>query len=493
MTRSKRRLGEILMICAFSLLYFAVTGLLASRRLLWFDELSTLAAIRRPSLWNALTNGLEPNPPVFFAAAKASVHLFGETELAARLPSIFGVWIFVICLYMFARRRVKPTFAMLAAIFPLTTGAWPYAAESRPYGMLLGFTGLTLVCWQGATSGRHRRWSALGLFVSLIGALSTHFFAVLLWVPLGVAFLSRWIRRRRFDWAVVFALAFSPLILILYRPIITNARTLGGSFWARPDPFLAVRFYGFLLDDAVAALVATTMLAGLAASFTNRRISRLLRAPTEDLVLIVTLLALPVFGVILARLATGAFTERYALPAVAGFAVLFAFAASRCFGRSRLVGVLLVMILTGGFLMNSARQIKWAVTIAAKEHRLHDQLLTDAPGTDPIVVTDPVQFLQMTRYAPLQLNQRLIYLTDGPDPNTAEVGLQRLSTFEPVRIDKSTHFLATHPTFWLYRRLDTDELPTFPNELIPRLSERGVPMRVGRWTNEMILIQGKPR
>ena len=88
-----------------------------------------------------------------------------------------------------------------------------------------------------------------------------------------------------------------------------------------------------------------------------------------------------------------------------------------------------------------------------------DQLQADTPGGDSIVVTDPVQFLQMTRYAPDTLKHRLIYLTDGPKPNTAEVGLQRLSKFELVRIDERRISRPAHPDFWLYRRLDTDSLP----------------------------------
>jgi hypothetical protein len=513
-----KRSAEALLLGLVSALYFFVVGLLASRRLLWYDELSTLAVTRRPSLWNALTSGLEPNPPVFFAAATASVRMFGETELAARLPSMIGVWIFVICLYLFARRRVHPPFALLAALFPLATGALPYASESRPYGLLLGFTGLVLVCWQGATEGEHRGWWAVGLFLALVGALSTHFFAVLLWIPLGFAFLVRIFTRRRVDVLVAAALVLSPLILIAYRPIIANARTLGGAFWARPDPFLVVRFYGFLLDDALAPLVAVAAIGGLFAAWRRFTLplpqgrrepeggERTNLAPSplagegwgggdelpEELILLVTFLALPVFGVILGQLATGAFTERYALPAVAGFAVLFAFAASHWSGRKPVVATLLAVALTGGFLMNSARHYKWAVTIAAKEHRLHAQLLTDAPGTDPIVATDPVQFLQMMRYAPAELTSRLIYLTDGPDPNTAEVGLQRLAKFEPIQIDEYEHFQSTHSRFWLYRRLDTDELPKFPNELITRLSDRGVPMRVSQWTNEFLLLQCNP-
>jgi hypothetical protein len=523
-----KRSAEALLLGLVSALYFFVVGLLASRRLLWYDELSTLAVTRRPSLWNALTSGLEPNPPVFFAAARASVRMFGETELAARLPSIIGVWIFLICLYLFARRRVHPPFALLASLFPLATGALPYASESRPYGLLLGFTGLVLVCWQGATEGKHRGWWALGLFLALVGALSTHFFAVLLWIPLGFAFLIRVFTRRRFDVSVAAALALSPLILIAYRPIIANARTLGGAFWARPDPFLVVRFYGFLLDDAVAPLVAVAAIAGLASAAKSWRgitpphltfgwfshvgsavrtwsAQRTLQeprdsedigpnvVPPEELILLVTFLALPIFGVILGQLATGAFTERYALPAVAGFAMLFAFAASHWSGRKSVVAMLLAAALTGGFLMNSARHYKWAVTIAAKEYRLYAQLLTDTPGTDPIVATDPVQFLQMMRYAPAELTSRLIYLTDGPDPNTAEVGLQRLAKFDPIRIDEYEHFRSSRSRFWLYRRLDTDELPKFPNELITRLSEKGIPLRVSRWTNESILLRSNPR
>jgi hypothetical protein len=41
-------------------------------------------------------------------------------------------------------------------LFPLITNAYPYAYEARPYGLLLGFCGLSLLCWQSAAEGQSR-------------------------------------------------------------------------------------------------------------------------------------------------------------------------------------------------------------------------------------------------------------------------------------------------------------------------------------------------
>jgi hypothetical protein len=65
-------------------MYFLLTCYRASRKLFWFDELFTLYISRLPdmaTLWSALKQGVDHNPPLFYAVTRFSGSLFGEGQL----------------------------------------------------------------------------------------------------------------------------------------------------------------------------------------------------------------------------------------------------------------------------------------------------------------------------------------------------------------------------------------------------------------------------
>jgi len=132
-----------------SILYFAVTLGLAHVKPLWNDELFTYYIARRPGMrgvWDALLTGAEQLPPLFYAITKASAGIFGYTHTGLRLPEILGFWLMSASLYAIARRFASAPYAILAAVFPLITGAFDYAYEARTYGLVLGFCGVALWC-----------------------------------------------------------------------------------------------------------------------------------------------------------------------------------------------------------------------------------------------------------------------------------------------------------------------------------------------------------
>src|SRR5437764_172458 len=96
-----RRYRYVLLI-VFSGLYFLATFYRASRKLFWFDELFSLYISRLPdmaSVWNVLKQGMDFNPPLFYALTRFAESLFGEGHIATRLPAILGFWIFCLCLF----------------------------------------------------------------------------------------------------------------------------------------------------------------------------------------------------------------------------------------------------------------------------------------------------------------------------------------------------------------------------------------------------------
>ena len=144
----------------------------------WFDELivsHTALQPTLPALWKILASGQSPHPPLNFLMVRCVYALFGVTELTTRLPSTVGYTAMEICLFFFVARRTSAAFGTAAMLFPLVTVARAYAVEAKPYGALLGWTGVALICWSHST-GRRRAVAIVGLGVSLACATSSHFF-----------------------------------------------------------------------------------------------------------------------------------------------------------------------------------------------------------------------------------------------------------------------------------------------------------------------------
>ena len=80
---------KYVVLIVFTSLYLLATLYRASRKMFWFDELFTVYLSRLPdmgSIWKALTQGADFNPPGFYAITRLSESLFGETNLGVRLP-----------------------------------------------------------------------------------------------------------------------------------------------------------------------------------------------------------------------------------------------------------------------------------------------------------------------------------------------------------------------------------------------------------------------
>ena len=102
--------SRVLPITVLSLLYLAVTVVLAQRKLMWNDELYTYYMARLPSMsdvWAALMSRGEQTPPFFYLTTRVSFDLFGVNNLSVRLPEILGFWVMLASLYVFVARRAS--------------------------------------------------------------------------------------------------------------------------------------------------------------------------------------------------------------------------------------------------------------------------------------------------------------------------------------------------------------------------------------------------
>jgi 4-amino-4-deoxy-L-arabinose transferase-like glycosyltransferase len=237
------------------------------------------------------------------------------------------------------------------------------------------------------------------------------------------------------------------------------------------DPLFGVTSL-YLHEGAVAVLVL-----GLAGYVVWRARSGRLAGPSvppDELVAAVGLVLLPLATVVLAKAATGAFQFRYALPAILGVAILLALALYRLEAGRSVVGLLVLVVLTVGFVGYAMSEYRAAGRARAHQQEVFGFLEQRAGGRLPILLVHPHDYLELASIAPRPLAPRLIYLADVKDSlrrtgsDTVERGLIEMAKLGPLHVRDYRRFIAGRPRFlalvtfhhgtwnWLFPQLRAD-------------------------------------
>ena len=181
-----------------TLIYFVVDCSLSSLKLLWLDELITLHIARLSSpaaIWQALEWGVDPNPPLSHLLVHYSRLMFGEHEVVLRLPAMVGYWAGMLALFLYLKRRITPTWAMVGTIGLMTMGAFEYSYESRSYGIIFGLAMVAFYFWSRAASlpnkGSSRSGAIAGMALALAAGISANYFAIVAFFPVAIGELVR--------------------------------------------------------------------------------------------------------------------------------------------------------------------------------------------------------------------------------------------------------------------------------------------------------------
>ena len=187
--RRFRIAGMPLSAIAFLILSATIMLIRSHYHLLWADEFGVLYTVSISSVARyihiLLTNPVMFDPLVYSIVAHASICLFGAGAFAIRLPSMCGYLLMQVCLFYFVRKIASERAATFALAFPSLVGVSSYAAQARPYGLLLGLSALAMLSWQTVTRLDRRRTLALvvRLSLSLILAVNTQYYGVLIFIP----------------------------------------------------------------------------------------------------------------------------------------------------------------------------------------------------------------------------------------------------------------------------------------------------------------------
>jgi mannosyltransferase len=157
----------------------------------WYDEAFTPVHVLHTGLLATLRGVVhtENTPPLWYLIAWADVRLFGDGEVALRLPSALAGIATVPVAWAIAERlsgrRAALVAAALIAVGPLFV--W-YSQEARAYALFALTAGLAMLCFVRALerpSGR--RLAAFAVCGAL--ALLSHYFAVFLLAPMATVLL----------------------------------------------------------------------------------------------------------------------------------------------------------------------------------------------------------------------------------------------------------------------------------------------------------------
>jgi hypothetical protein len=456
------------------------------QRHLWYDELHTFYIAQAPSVRQFVDEIrlLDLNPPLSYLLVGASMSVLGPTELGARLPSLVGYFLGSMGLFAFIARRVGPLWGAAGVGLFWCNGFFYLAAEARPYGILLGFLGLTLVAWDSAVNytDESARWRALtAVAVGVTGMLLSHVYALLWVMPFWAAELVRNWRQRRVDWPLWATLVLPLAACLTYIPLVQSVGLAVVPLGAQGSVIRAIWFYlqiffrawPALLAASAAALGIAVCRAFAAAKESGSRAITVPGFPAHELVFLLASLLPPTLLNVLAAWKHMAFYDRHAFLTVltANLFVLL-FIAHKSLGN-RLSGMVAALVILGFTLFSGQALGRHAVSAEAKQIpflKAFDQVHPELP----FVANSALTYLEMDRYENPALVARLYYLVDPQSSikymqsNLTE-DLLLVKQYFPIRANVSSYadFAAMHRHFlvwgemnreqgWLLTKLKTD-------------------------------------
>jgi hypothetical protein len=425
---------------------------------LWYDEIITTISAAAPdaaTTWK-VARQTDLNPPLPHLLTHFTMKWVANEEVGTRIPAMAGFWIFSLCLYRFTLRRAGIFYALAALLLPVVTSAYGFALEARAYGPVLGFCGLALAGWQSAADGIKRPLALAVLAAGLAAALLSHYYAILIYLPLAGGEAFRWYRRRRLDWPVWAAFAAGGIPLVWSAAtIVTGASRWSAHSWAPPSVGQVWEFWEAGLQPSLIFLVMLMALLALAIVAGRQKADGLpgcaVALEDHELIAGVLFLAIPAAAVAGAMLVTHMFTPRYALFALAGFGFLAPMLTAHLSGGRMLPGFLMTVTLL------AALGLAMIQMPAPQNPFQQEPMLTKVLPREQVVIPDGQLFLLVWHYAPESQKSHLLFVADGTAAlkyvgyDSIDEGMRVVRPFAPVQVVDYQAFYAPGKEFLIYQ------------------------------------------
>jgi hypothetical protein len=164
---------------------------------------------------------------------------------------------------------------------------------------------------------------------------------------------------------------------------------------------------------------------------------------------------LPVAAIILAKTITHAYTDRHAMMAVIGLTSVLVWALSRVAPQGAIAALLLTVLATGLFSVESVRDYRDLARSAANYEQTL-RFLGESTAGQPVAIQDPHLFLELSALYKGRPRLALVYLFDrdralaytGTDD--VELGLMTLKSWAPLHLEKFDDFVARKSPILVY-------------------------------------------
>jgi len=474
------------------LLYILLAAIgIASRKLLWADDLVTLLTSRMRTfgeIWRFYKDGLDTTGPVQSLVGHIGMKLPLPTEIGLRLPFILAFLCMCLCIYGFVRRRYPASNALAALIMPvLFSELYYFMTAARAYALVLCATGLALMFWQNASEGKMRAWNALGLWLALASAIAAHFFAVFLFVPFAAGQLAQDLSRKRPDWPVWLAILTFPLGFLPVLPAALNASAnFRTTFHAKPGlrnfeiSYRGVyTSYGWVVVSVFLILAVWLLYRELrGGSHLDAALPEARGFTRPEWVLIGALVLLPLYEA-LGSMAIGVFEDKFAIPFYIGLILAISGAFAEITKRRAAAGAMAfaAMLCCAIAAQGHAAAVGIDALLRPSKVAAREAAeVTSAPSmqiatTSPLpVITDFFTYIGEDYYGSAELRQRLYVPIDSADYGNPEyrytlTGQQCTRLFArmlPIQTGEIDTFVEQHHHFLLLTHFDGHEwLPIY--------------------------------
>ncbi|MBL7199790.1 MAG: glycosyltransferase family 39 protein [Anaerolineae bacterium] len=334
----RRQNWSNLSILTILLIAFALRLYRLDQQSFAFDEGWTSYAIHHSwtEMWRVLTP--DNHPPLSYVLIKAFAELAGYGDFGVRSFSVGCGMALIAGVYALGRRLGGGVGGLSAAAFATCSPLLIYyAQEARMYSLLMALAVLsTYGLARLIDAPRDRRWWAL-YAVTACGALYTHYFAALLILAQSVVALIGLTARRQARWLGRWFLG-QGAILILYLPWLPTAVRqvlIGqGTWWRMPLPTSVIlkdiwRFFILGPRRPMGVPVFGTLMGSVALAVLVAVLLGWRRDAVSWSLALVTFVV-PVGAVVLIGSNLPIYTDRYALVAAPGLALIVGLGASAC-------------------------------------------------------------------------------------------------------------------------------------------------------------------
>ena len=439
-------------------------GLIASNRLLWYDEFYTfyVAQLSSPiEIVQALHESVDNNPPLDYFLRYYAMGWFGATPFVFRLPSLILLLLGSLFLYRYFSSNGYRLSALIAFCFPILTIAIIYAHEGRAYMLLFASSAASLFFWKRCVESERKILYYICLYISLTIAPYSHLYGTFNYLPIFVGETTRLWRKKKFDYRTYLVLFLSCLSLVFLYPFVANATKFRAHFWTElglhtPFAYYEPLLHGVLYLSAAAIVIVVPLLFLRVGSQSESSFESEDRIPIHGIAAAVTLCLTPFIQYIVAVTITKAFTPRYAIITVVGFAILFAYGCQVLERKKPVLcwAMAICVLLSSWFYL--AKTTKPYLDKPSAESA---EFISFVETADlPVVISHAHSYLFHDFYLPDKLRNKIYYLL-GEDENvrylgydTDEIGLIHLVKIRDIHLADYKKFHLAHKEYYVVVR-----------------------------------------